>query len=83
MYGYKSYHLELVSDLSSQTFIFALKMAARKGVPKHVYCDNATNFVGVNRELYKQFEAAQTLTSQQLNNEMRNMNMQFHFNTPS
>ncbi|XP_026317746.1 uncharacterized protein LOC113228607 [Hyposmocoma kahamanoa] len=43
----KAVHLELVSDLSATAFIAALRrMAARRGAPRHVYCDNGTNFVG-------------------------------------
>ncbi|GFU01433.1 uncharacterized protein TNCV_1994611 [Trichonephila clavipes] len=37
----KALHLELVSDLTSEAFIASLKrFCARRGAPKHVYCDN-------------------------------------------
>ncbi|GFU58966.1 integrase catalytic domain-containing protein [Trichonephila clavipes] len=37
----KALHLELVSDLTSETFIASLKrFCARRGAPKHIYCDN-------------------------------------------
>ncbi|XP_011859974.1 PREDICTED: uncharacterized protein LOC105557366 [Vollenhovia emeryi] len=43
---------ELVSDLSSEAFIAALRrFSARRGKPAHIYSDNGTNFVGANREL--------------------------------
>ncbi|GFX33392.1 integrase catalytic domain-containing protein [Trichonephila clavipes] len=37
----KALHLELVSDLTSEAFIASLKrLCARRGAPKHIYCDN-------------------------------------------
>ncbi|CAK1581584.1 unnamed protein product [Parnassius mnemosyne] len=48
----KAVHLELVSDLTSSAFLAALRrMAARRGAPRHIYCDNGTNFVGASRVL--------------------------------
>ncbi|XP_065075004.1 uncharacterized protein LOC135698800 [Ochlerotatus camptorhynchus] len=48
----KAAHLDLVSDLTSVAFIASLRrFSGRRGKPAHVYCDNATNFVGVKRDL--------------------------------
>ncbi|XP_055585057.1 uncharacterized protein LOC129737915 [Uranotaenia lowii] len=48
----KAMHLELVGDLSTDGFIAALKrFVGRRGLPISLYCDNATNFTGANREL--------------------------------
>lgn len=48
----KAIHLEVVYDLSSQSCINALKrFIARRGRLVNLYCDNATTFVGANREL--------------------------------
>ncbi|XP_026331954.1 uncharacterized protein LOC113239247 [Hyposmocoma kahamanoa] len=42
----KAVHLELVSDLTTQTFLAAFKrMCARRGTPKHMFSNNGTNFV--------------------------------------
>lgn len=80
----KAVHLELVSDLTSQTFILALKrMASRRGVPKHMYSDNGTNFVGADRELRKQLIAYQTFNSEDVNREINNLEIEWHFNAPS
>ena len=47
----KAVHLELVSDLTSQAFISALRrFTARCGKPSLIWSDNGTNFVGVARE---------------------------------
>ncbi|XP_055906004.1 uncharacterized protein LOC129941403 [Eupeodes corollae] len=48
----KAVHLELVSDLSTSSFILALKrFIARRGKCMKIYSDNATNFTGAHREL--------------------------------
>ncbi|XP_058836392.1 uncharacterized protein LOC131692967 [Topomyia yanbarensis] len=48
----KAVHMEVVADLSTQAFLAAFKrFVAVRGKPQLVMCDNATNFVGANREL--------------------------------
>ncbi|XP_058840374.1 uncharacterized protein LOC131695851 [Topomyia yanbarensis] len=48
----KAVHIEVVSDLTTEAFIAALKrFVARRGKPESISCDNATNFVGARREL--------------------------------
>ncbi|XP_046145766.1 uncharacterized protein LOC123989132 [Osmia bicornis bicornis] len=48
----KAVHLELVSDLTSEAFIAALRrFIARRGFCVKIYSDNGTNFFGANNEL--------------------------------
>lgn len=48
----KAVHLELVSDLTSDNFLLALKrFVARRGLPVNIYSDNATNFHGTHNYL--------------------------------
>ena len=48
----KAIHLELVSDLSAESFLAALRrFIARRGHPSMIWSDHGTNFVGANREL--------------------------------
>lgn len=48
----KAVHLELVSDLTTEAFIAALRrFMARRGHPSMIWSDNGTNFRGANREL--------------------------------
>lgn len=50
----KAVHVELVSDLSTEAFLAALRrFASRRGKPTQIYSDNGTNFVGSNEELGK------------------------------
>ena len=48
----KAVHLELVSNLSTDSFLLSYKrFAARRSLPKEVLCDNGTNFVGASNVL--------------------------------
>ncbi|XP_058836359.1 uncharacterized protein LOC131692951 [Topomyia yanbarensis] len=59
----KAVHIEIVADLSTQAFLAAFRrFVAIRGRPRLVMCDNATNFVGANRELK---ELRQQLNDQQ------------------
>lgn len=81
----KAIHLELVSDLSSPTFIAALKrFCSRRGTPQHIYSDNGTNFVGAARLLQQQCrEALQHYVTPELMTELANSNIEWHFNAPA
>ncbi|XP_043865026.1 uncharacterized protein LOC122757290 [Drosophila mojavensis] len=48
----KAVHIEVVSDLSTDAFLAALRrMIARRGLPVDIFCDNATNFTGASNQL--------------------------------
>ena len=53
----KAVHLELVSNLTSEAFIAALKW----GLIDHLYSNNGSNFVGANRELKAFFKSEEFL----------------------
>ncbi|GIY90668.1 reverse transcriptase [Caerostris darwini] len=54
---FNTVHIEIVSDLSSESFIAALKrFIAHGGKCSKFYSDNAKNFVGENREIQKLHE---------------------------
>lgn len=59
----KAVHFEVVSDLSSEGFLVALRrFVARRGLPEHIHSDNGTNFVGANnqlKEIYALFNSDQ------------------------
>lgn len=54
----KVVHLEVVSDLYTDAFIGALRqfIGCRRHC-SHIYCDNATNFVGAKNRLKKLSES--------------------------
>lgn len=48
----RAVHLEPLSDMTTETFLNALKrFTSRRGLCKVIYSDNGTNFVGANNEL--------------------------------
>lgn len=48
----KAVHIELVGDLTTRSFLSALqRFCDRRGLCTDIYSDNATNFVGANRQL--------------------------------
>ncbi|GFY02707.1 integrase catalytic domain-containing protein [Trichonephila clavipes] len=77
----KALHLELVSDLPSEAFIASLKrFCARRGAPKHIYCDNGTTFVNARRKLQEIFKFVSKLNE----NEhfcyfLSQVNIEWHF----
>jgi len=65
----KAVSLEVVSGLTTQAFLAALKrFNGRREVARSIYCDNATNFVGAKNELRElkttiySVEAQETIT---------------------
>ena len=53
----RAVHIELVSDLTTDAFIAALRrFVARRGLPAELHSDNGTNFKGASNQLnsYKQ-----------------------------
>ena len=78
----KAVHLEAVSELSSAAFLAAFKrFAARRGLPKIVYSDNGSNFVGANAELRHHLKELQKDSAVQ--NFAANYNIIWKFNSPS
>ncbi|XP_038117277.1 uncharacterized protein LOC119769333 [Culex quinquefasciatus] len=61
----RAIHLELVSDLTSEAFLAALRrFTCRRGYPRQMLSDNGLNFVGANKdlkELVRLFKEKQTL----------------------
>ena len=48
----KAVHLELVSDLTTEAFVAALRrFIARRGCPTLIWSDHGSNFVGAKSEL--------------------------------
>ncbi|XP_043068221.1 uncharacterized protein [Drosophila bipectinata] len=79
----KAIHLEAVTGLSTQHFLWALqRFIGRRGLCKHLYSDGGTNFIGADNSLriwQKEFrnsidtDIAPTLTAR---------GIQWHFNPP-
>lgn len=80
----KAVHLELVSDLTTSSFIAALRrMSARRGSPSDIFCDNGRNFVGTSRVLQQEYQEIIQVFNHELQQELADMEIKFHFNAPA
>ncbi|XP_017796989.1 PREDICTED: uncharacterized protein LOC108578215 [Habropoda laboriosa] len=77
----KAVHLELVSDITSEAFLAALRrFISRRGFCAHIYSDNGTNFTGANNELRELQKMLRTEEHQQsLTEFLTERSIQWHF----
>lgn len=79
----KAIHLELVGDLTSQSFVGAFRrFVARRGRCTHLYSDQGRNFVGANKELAQAFQEAQLELPGHLIEILSSEGTQWHFIPP-
>lgn len=72
----KAVHIELVTDLSSTTFLAALdRFVARRGRPRTIYSDNGTCFVGACNELARFLKS----NSNEISSQSSNSHINFKF----
>lgn len=72
----KAVHLELVGDLTSQTFLMALRrFMSRRGKPLNIYSDNGTSFVGAYNEISNFLKSSCDSLSEQVASD----GIKFHF----
>lgn len=77
----RAIHIEVVSDLTSNTFLAALdRFSARRGYPHKIYSDNGTNFVGADRAIKKTF--VDMLKDPIIPNSLVNHRIEWHFIPP-
>lgn len=61
----KALHLEVASDLTSAEYIMVLEnFIARRGIPNVIWSDNATNFVGAEKEIRELHEQWMSQTNE-------------------
>ncbi|XP_067205391.1 uncharacterized protein [Linepithema humile] len=78
----KAVHIEITFDLSAEGFIHVLKrFIGRRGNPTHIFSDNATNFVGADREL-KEFYIMFTKEKHKIVYDSISQRIQWHFIPP-
>jgi len=78
----RAIHLELVGDYSTNAFLNAYsRFCARRGLPKTIYSDNGTTFVGADKELSTAYQSA--LHDEKFQNSIALDNVTWHFIPPS
>ncbi|XP_049880154.1 uncharacterized protein LOC126378727 isoform X1 [Pectinophora gossypiella] len=77
----KAVHLEVVSDMTTEAFLAALKrFIARRGLPSDIYSDNAKTFKGAHNKLNDLYKLANSSDFQNsVSNFTANKGIQFHF----
>lgn len=79
----KAIHLELVGNLTSQSFIGAFqRFIARRGMCSHIWSDQGRNFVGANKELSTAWKEAGLEFQGKISNELMSEGTQWHFIPP-
>nr|XP_033200056.1 uncharacterized protein LOC117162290 [Bombus vancouverensis nearcticus] len=81
----KAVHIELVSDLTTDAFLAALRrFISRRGYCTTILTDNGTNFVGANRELQELRTLLQSDDHQdRVQNFLADRQIQWRFNPPN
>ena len=79
----KAVHLELVCDLSSDSFLGALKrFTARRGICSELHSDNGTNFTGSDTKLQQEFTKLKN-SSSSIDNFLCKNRIAWHFIPPN
>lgn len=79
----KAIHLELVGDLTSESFIGAFnRFVARRGRCAHIWSDHGRNFVGANKELHSAWKEANLSLPGHLADTLAADGTQWHFIPP-
>lgn len=75
----KAMHLEVVSSLTTDAFLMAFKrFVARKLVPKHMYSDRGTNFIGAKNELPRLFQNARSEQMKEVRDVLLKYEIEWH-----
>lgn len=78
----KAIHLELASELTTHSFLNALKrFVARRGLCRNIFSDNGTNFVGTKNYLNDLYQNLNNIVSDNaIRAYLLNNKIQWHFN---
>ncbi|XP_011884077.1 PREDICTED: uncharacterized protein LOC105571219 [Vollenhovia emeryi] len=81
----KGVHIELVSDLTSESFVAALRrLISRRGKPSCIYSDNGTAFVGAYKQLKEFYEfLSDTQTQSEVQQFLREQQTTWNFIPPN
>ncbi|XP_062556957.1 uncharacterized protein LOC134221791 [Armigeres subalbatus] len=76
----RAVHIEVAHSLNTQSCVMVIRnLIARRGLPRYIYCDRGTNFVGANGELKR---AMEELDDEALMNEFTSTETTWSFNPP-
>lgn len=77
----RAVHIEVAHSLNTDSCLMAIRnMIARRGIPRYIYCDRGTNFVGTNREISR---IKKELDHEEMMKEFTSSETTWCFNPPS
>lgn len=80
----KAIHVELVSDLTAETYIAAFRrLVARRGSVKNLYSDNGTCFIRADKDLRDLSEIEKEEFNTKICNEFTKQGTTWHFSPPA
>ena len=72
----KDVHIEVVSDLTSEAFLAALKrFISRRGAPQNIHSDNGSNFIGAKKDLEELYGK---MSSKEMHNAVHSYLLTYH-----
>ena len=78
---YRAVHIELASDLTTDSFINAVtRFVARRGPPRVIYSDNGSNFRGAETDVV---QALKAWDQERIGRELLRRDIQWYFNPPA
>ena len=79
----KTIHLEATSELSTTAFLATLRrFIDRRGSPRKICSDNATNFVGAKRELQELYAFLRTSINREVGDALQERGIEWSFISP-
>ncbi|XP_036346881.1 uncharacterized protein LOC118756189 [Rhagoletis pomonella] len=79
----KAIHLEAVTGLTAEHFMWALdRFTGRRGLCRHLYSDNGTNFVGADNALKVAYSRLMSDVETVIAPKLATQSIQWHFNPP-
>lgn len=80
----KAIHLELVGDMTTNTFLAAFhRFSSRRGKPLVMHSDNGSNFVGASRQIEREFEQTLRENEPEIAEQLANDGVQWKFIPPA
>ena len=77
----RAVHFEVAESLETSAFLDCLaRFTSRRGIPRDIFSDNGTNFVGADREVK---QLVQQMNHDEIQNYARTKGFTWHFNPPN
>ena len=77
----RAVHLEMVDNMTTESFLAAFtRFASRRGMPSHIYSDNAKQFIRAEKEIEQLWKLA---NSKKVVDKLAEKQIEWHYNPPN